>query len=201
MMALYRHSLVMLKWPRARSRGTITFMSNNRRQGVRVCVCVLVMHENMQKQRPPLLVFMLPSGDSAFILSANTEASPCAQHIWHQHTARGQVLSLPPLSRDHRQQILVCDPPPWPASLRPRVPGSSLYYLNLLPLFFFNHARWQVGILVPQPVIKPMPPALEAQILNHWTARKVPYLPLFLMPPTVGAFRLRRGCPSRVGSS
>ena len=87
---------------------------------MRVCVCAPVMHENVQKQRPPLLVFMLPSRDSAFILSANTEASPCAQHIWHfalgvspQHTARGQVLSLLPLSQDHRrQQILVWDPPP-----------------------------------------------------------------------------------------
>ena len=30
------------------------------------------------------------------------------------------------------------------------------------------------GILVPQPGIKPMPPALEVQSLIHWTARKVP---------------------------
>ena len=30
------------------------------------------------------------------------------------------------------------------------------------------------GILVPRPGIKPMPPALEAQHLNHWTAREVP---------------------------
>ena len=31
------------------------------------------------------------------------------------------------------------------------------------------------GILVPQPGIKLMPPALEAQSLNQWTAREVPY--------------------------
>ena len=30
------------------------------------------------------------------------------------------------------------------------------------------------GILVPRPGIEPMPPALEAQKLNHWTAREVP---------------------------
>ena len=30
------------------------------------------------------------------------------------------------------------------------------------------------GILVPQPGIEPVPPALEAWILNHWTAREVP---------------------------
>ena len=29
------------------------------------------------------------------------------------------------------------------------------------------------GILVPQPGIKPVAPAWDAQSLNHWTARKV----------------------------
>ena len=29
-------------------------------------------------------------------------------------------------------------------------------------------------ILVPQPGIKPMPPAMRAQSLNHWTTREVP---------------------------
>ena len=30
------------------------------------------------------------------------------------------------------------------------------------------------GILVPQPGMEAAPPALEAQRLNHWTAREVP---------------------------
>ena len=34
----------------------------------------------------------------------------------------------------------------------------------------------QVGILVPQPGIEPMPLALGAQSLNHWTAREVPII-------------------------
>ena len=29
------------------------------------------------------------------------------------------------------------------------------------------------GILVPQPEVEPVPPAVEAQSLNHWTAREV----------------------------
>ena len=34
---------------------------------------------------------------------------------------------------------------------------------------------WHVGgILVPQPEIEPVPPAVEAQSLNPWTAREVP---------------------------
>ena len=30
------------------------------------------------------------------------------------------------------------------------------------------------GILVPQPGIEPVPPELEAQRLNPWTAREIP---------------------------
>ena len=30
------------------------------------------------------------------------------------------------------------------------------------------------GILVPQPGVKPVRPALEAWSVNHWTAREVP---------------------------
>ena len=40
--------------------------------------------------------------------------------------------------------------------------------------FFFLWSRTVYGILVPQPGIEPAPPALEAQSLNLWTARKVP---------------------------
>ena len=34
-------------------------------------------------------------------------------------------------------------------------------------------------ILVPRPGIEPMPPAVEAQSPNHWTAREVPVLRYF----------------------
>ena len=30
------------------------------------------------------------------------------------------------------------------------------------------------GILVPRPGIEPLPPAMEAQTLNHWTTREFP---------------------------
>ena len=53
---------------------------------------------------------------------------------------------------------------------------------NLLPChyaaFFFFLIFWSCSlacrILVPQPGIKPVPPAVEMQHLNHWTAREVP---------------------------
>ena len=34
--------------------------------------------------------------------------------------------------------------------------------------------------LAPQPGVEPMPPAVEARSLNHWTTREVPTL-IFLM--------------------
>ena len=40
-------------------------------------------------------------------------------------------------------------------------------------LFFFWPHCAACGMLVPQPGIEPMPPALGAQSLNHWTTREV----------------------------
>ena len=51
---------------------------------------------------------------------------------------------------------------------------------NISPDWFFKiNFFWPChdeacGILVPQPGIQPMPPALEVQCLNHWTTREVP---------------------------
>ena len=40
-------------------------------------------------------------------------------------------------------------------------------------IIFWSHcAAW--GILVPQPGIEPVAPAVEAQSPNHWTAREFP---------------------------
>ena len=38
-------------------------------------------------------------------------------------------------------------------------------------LFFWLHCT-TCGILLPLPGIKPTPPAVEVQILNHWNARE-----------------------------
>ena len=38
--------------------------------------------------------------------------------------------------------------------------------------FFFFHPA--CGILVPQPEIEPVTPAVEAWSLNHWATREVP---------------------------
>ena len=41
-------------------------------------------------------------------------------------------------------------------------------------IHLFGRTAPACGILVPRPGIEPTPPALEAQSLNHWTAREVP---------------------------
>ena len=46
-------------------------------------------------------------------------------------------------------------------------------YLWLFFFFFWLHLAAH-GILIPQARIEPVPPASEAQSLNHWTAREVP---------------------------
>ena len=53
----------------------------------------------------------------------------------------------------------------------------SLWCLLIARNSFFvvvwpHHAA--CGILIPQPVIKTVPPAVETRSLNHWTAREVP---------------------------
>ena len=48
--------------------------------------------------------------------------------------------------------------------------------------FFFFFHFWPCSaacaILVPQPGIKPTPPALEVKSFNHWTTREVLYVKL-----------------------
>ena len=52
---------------------------------------------------------------------------------------------------------------------------SLSFFLSFL--FWPHHAAR--GILVPQPGIEPVPPAVEAWRLNHWATRQV-LLPFFL---------------------
>ena len=40
--------------------------------------------------------------------------------------------------------------------------------------FFFWPCHAAYGILVPQPGIEPVPPAVEVRSPNHWTAREFP---------------------------
>ena len=51
---------------------------------------------------------------------------------------------------------------------------SSQSNLALSFFLFLAEPYAACGILVPQPGIEPMPPAMEGWILNHWTAREVP---------------------------
>ena len=57
--------------------------------------------------------------------------------------------------------------PPW------SFPNEGLL-LAASASFFFFFCHPACGILVPQPEIEPVPPAVEAWSLNHWTTREVP---------------------------
>ena len=46
------------------------------------------------------------------------------------------------------------------------------------PFFFFWPHHTACGTLVPRPGIEPVPPAVEAWSLNHWTPREVPKVDL-----------------------
>ena len=71
----------------------------------------------------------------------------------------------------------------WTVSFCLNIPLCSPFFKRA-PLFIFNmftylfYIFWPhctvCGILVPQPGIKPTPPALEAWSLIHWTTRKAP---------------------------
>ena len=48
------------------------------------------------------------------------------------------------------------------------------WFISLSSSFFFRPCQVACGTLVPLPGIEPVPPAVEAQSLNHWTTREVP---------------------------
>ena len=55
--------------------------------------------------------------------------------------------------------------------------SSRLFFKHSPFIYHFLLAEsHRIEVLVPQPGIKPMPPAVEVQSLNHWTSREVPLL-------------------------
>ena len=64
----------------------------------------------------------------------------------------------------------------------PASPSPSPYpqVHSLVGLCLYSRpCRAACGILVPRPGIEPVPPAVEAWSLNHWTAREVPEFLMF----------------------
>ena len=84
----------------------------------------------------------------------------------------------PTISMKHRREIIAQDHAHLPhvsSFLQERILVHGILFVCLFSffgfLFWLHHMA--CGILVPQPGIKPMAPALEVQSLNPWTARKV----------------------------
>ena len=62
-----------------------------------------------------------------------------------------------------------------------QVQGSEqVFSVTAIAIYLYNFIfclHWAAfGILVPWPGIRPVPPAVEARILNQWTTREVPKL-------------------------
>ena len=54
------------------------------------------------------------------------------------------------------------------------------------------------GVLVPQPGIKPVPPAVEAQSPNHWTTREVPLIIILVVINLKNGFQVKIQICARV---
>ena len=78
--------------------------------------------------------------------------------------------------------------------------GHSFKMPSIIFLVFFWPCHVACGILFPRPGIEPVPPAVEAQSLNHWTTREVPKMPSTCTPlsplPSLGQ---RMAHPSNSG--
>ena len=53
--------------------------------------------------------------------------------------------------------------------------------LDAMPIFLGCAMCVACKLLVPRPRVEPVPPAVEARRLNHWTAREVSLCPIFVM--------------------
>ena len=71
----------------------------------------------------------------------------------------------------------------------------------LFLIFVFLAMQHGMRILVSQRRIKPMPPALEVQCLNHWTVREVPRSYLFWRFLTSFCLELVIAAPSSLSPS
>ena len=84
---------------------------------------------------------------------------------------------IPPVSRSQMLYPLQTLDSLFPANLLLLLPSPSCirekHCFFFFLIFIFSPCRVACGILVPQPGIEPVPPAVKAWSLNHWTTREV----------------------------
>ena len=145
------------------------------------------MRENGGLCEKACVSFRLPAGKGMFVLqvlsSLTLELVPGGEAVWPLW------LGLPlPVCRLRPQEITSPTFLLFLSFLGHSFSAShsSLFFLFIFNFFWLHHAA--CGILVPWPGIEPMPLAVEAWSLTHWTTREVPSL-LFSQPVNVGIFR------------
>ena len=86
----------------------------------------------------------------------------------------GPISFMPLGAIQFRTEILLLNSRPRAKTWKqPKCPLTDEWIKKMWFLFFWPRCT-AYGILVPQPGIEPVPPAVEAWSLNHWTTREVP---------------------------
>ena len=86
----------------------------------------------------------------------------------HLHCCRGHWHS----SLSRKPECLACFPLDLGYGRNQAKPIFFFFFFWYILILWLQHIV--CGILVPQPGIEPMPPALAAPSVNHWTTREVP---------------------------
>ena len=114
-----------------------------------------------------------------FSVSASPRNVTFNQSIWNYLVSSSEV---------------ICLIDPYPPSKESDLPWNHPLFVRIISLppspwsSFLFFGRAACGILVPQPGIEPVPPALEAQSLNHWSTREVPGAPFYLLRRATAQF-------------
>ena len=83
---------------------------------------------------------------------------------------KSEVVKITPFTKESSSMF----PEKYSAVLSSSLSNSIFSWLNAVFCGVFWPHCTACGILVPRADIEPEPPALEAQSLNHWTAREIP---------------------------
>ena len=156
-------------------------------QYLALCRFLINSHGINVKKKKVVQIFA-PSGSTVSPLHTNLQVANFQrfEHVFHHHQAWVKLqLAL------HLLLLRILQLYPLPPPLPPPVSNSSCLFTWCQPLyascctvllyssfykifiiFCLHHAA--CGFFIAWPGIEPVPPAVEVQSLNHWTAREVP---------------------------
>ena len=98
---------------------------------------------------------------------------PLPDSVAFHFLGKKKLSYLPPRNSDTVCLLFYCElcPHPWWSTA-----ACSVDFVLCFSIFIFGCMA--CGVLVPQSGIEPVPPALEAWSLSHWTSREIPHFKL-----------------------